>query len=149
MAGKNEPEIDLAMEDLFELDCLIKAKDIRFTARCEVGHRQMLAFAVGNNDLGLYYLEDENSSPVIKRVLWFKEQSRNIVAMSFDPTATWLLVAGCDGSLFIVPALAIVGKTNTTNQIWSTDDVTSFTNLNNAQSSYARYSFSKTKRKCH
>ena len=130
--------VDLSQENLFELQCLIKANNIHHAARSEFHHRQFLAFVSGASDLGLYYLKDSTCLPVIKKVPWFQSSRKKIACLCFDPSGSWLLVASVDGSLYIVPAKTLVDDFYPTDQKWTTKDITSFSSLN-AQNSYSRY----------
>lgn len=130
--------VDLSQENLFELQCLIKASDIHHAARNEYQQRQFLAFVSGTSDLGLYYLRDSSSLPVIKKIPWFQSSRKKIACLCFDPTGSWLLIAAIDGSLYIVPAKTLVDESYPADQKWTTQDVTSFSSLN-VQNSYSRY----------
>lgn len=132
-----QPAINLLDENLFELRCLIKAGEIRNSARCEIGRKQLLAFTTGNTDLVLHYQRDVNCLPIVKRIPWFQGSHKRISALCFDPSGSWLLTASIDGSLYIVPALALVDKNSTIDNRWATNDITSFSSLS-TQSSYAR-----------
>ncbi|XP_015122188.1 uncharacterized protein LOC107044705 [Diachasma alloeum] len=129
--------IDLSEENLFELRCLIKASGIIHSARCEVGRRQLLAFTTRRTDVGIYYHSDIHQLPVIKRIPWYRAPSRGISALCFDPTGTWLLAASADGSLHILPALALVDDSQVVDHKWSTKDVTPIPIID-LQSSYSR-----------
>ncbi|XP_012265195.2 uncharacterized protein LOC105691366 isoform X1 [Athalia rosae] len=132
-----QPTINLLNENLFELRCLLRAGEIRYSAHCEIGRKQLLAFTTGNADLVLHYQRDVNCAPIIKRVPWFQGFHKRISALCFDPSGTWLLTASIDGSLYIVPALALVDENLSIDHRWATNDITSFSSLN-TQSSYAR-----------
>ncbi|XP_011299545.1 uncharacterized protein ca [Fopius arisanus] len=129
--------IDLSEENLFELRCLIKASGIILSARCEVGRRQLLAFTTRRIDVGIYYHSDIHNLPVIKRIPWYRAPNRAISALCFDPTGSWLLAASTDGSLHILPALALVDDTQVVDHKWSTKDVTPISVID-LQSSYSR-----------
>ncbi|XP_066992544.2 uncharacterized protein ca [Anabrus simplex] len=114
-------------QQLFELQTLFTAKNINLSARSEVGRRQLLAFVTGSGDLSLHYLSDKTGEqPIMKLVPWYTDSSRRITCMCFDPSGTWLLIAGYDSSLFIIPALAIVDSSAVLDHRWSTTDVTPF-----------------------
>lgn len=129
-------QIDLSQEELFDLQCLIKANDISHATQCEFHQGQFLAFVSGSSDLGLYYLRD-SSPPIIKRVPWFQGLRKKITCLCFDPLGYWLLIASVDGSLFILPARNLVENCHSQEQKWTTRDITSFSSLN-AQNNYAR-----------
>ncbi|XP_031777146.1 uncharacterized protein LOC100677930 isoform X2 [Nasonia vitripennis] len=129
--------VDLSQEGLFELQCMIKANDIHHAACREFRHGQFLAFVSGASDLGLYYLKDSSSLPVIKKIPWFQSSRKKIACLCFDPLGSWLLIATIDGSLYIVPAKTLVDEFYPTEQKWTTKDVTSYSSLN-AQNSYSR-----------
>ncbi|KAF7988653.1 hypothetical protein HCN44_001226 [Aphidius gifuensis] len=123
----NETKINLFEENIFELKCLIKATDISHSARCEIGRKQLLAFTTCHTDIGIYYQPDIYKSPIIKRIKWFKTTDKSISALCFDLTGSWLLVASQDGTIYIVPALALVDKSNTLDHKWSIEDITPIT----------------------
>ncbi|XP_058799619.1 uncharacterized protein LOC131669061 isoform X2 [Phymastichus coffea] len=129
--------VDLSQENLFELQCLIKASDVHHAARNEYQQRQFLAFVSSASDLGLYYLRDSSSLPIIKKVPWFQSSRKKIACLCFDPSGSWLLIASIDGSLYIVPAKTLVDESYPVDQKWTTQDVTSFSSLN-VQNSYSR-----------
>ncbi|XP_021913956.1 uncharacterized protein LOC110827029 isoform X3 [Zootermopsis nevadensis] len=114
-------------QHLFQLTCLVSAKDIQLSARSEVGSRQLLALVMGSGDIVFYYLSGETDQlPVMRQVPWFVDSSKRITALCFDPSGSWLLITGDDGSIFIVPALALVDPNAVLDRRWSTTDVTSF-----------------------
>lgn len=129
--------VDLSQENLFELQCIIKANDIHHAAKNEYRHKQFLAFVYGSSDLGLYYLKDLSSLPIIKRIPWFQNSQKKISCLCFDPDGSWLLIASTDTSLYIVPAKTLVDEYYTTDQKWTTKDITSFASLN-PQNSHSR-----------
>ncbi|XP_049853132.1 uncharacterized protein LOC126334689 isoform X3 [Schistocerca gregaria] len=111
----------------FELKRLVSVSSIRLATRYEVGRRQLLAFVIGSGDLCLYYLcNEDNEKPVMRHIPWYQDNSRMISAMCFDPSGSWLLVASCDGTLVIVPALALVDSAKAKDHQWSTTEVTVF-----------------------
>lgn len=136
--GKLTTPVDLSQENLFELHCLVRANDIHHAVQSDYQQKQFLAFVSGASDLGLYYLKDYTSLPVIKKVPWFQSSRKKIACLCFDPQGSWLLVASIDGSLYIVPAKTLVDECYPSEQKWTTKDVTSFSALN-AQNSYSRY----------
>ncbi|XP_046477721.1 uncharacterized protein ca [Neodiprion pinetum] len=136
-AEGSQSTINLLDENLFELRCLLKAGEISHSARSEIGRKQLLAFTTGNADLVLHYQPDVDCPPIVKRIPWFQGSYKRISALCFDPSGSWLLTASIDGSLYIVPALALVDENTSLDHRWATNDVTSFSSLN-TQSSYAR-----------
>ena len=130
------PAINLLDDNIFELKCLIRA-NISHSARCEIGRKQLLAFASSQKDIGLYFHYDIHLPPTVKRIPWFRAPQRAISALCFDPTGSWLLVASIDGSLYIVPALALIDSSSMIDHRWTTNDLTCFTSVN-LQSSYSR-----------
>ncbi|KAF4527744.1 hypothetical protein B566_EDAN014954 [Ephemera danica] len=109
---------------LFDLECFLIAGDIQLCARSEIGRRQILALVTGSNELVLYYTVLEKPLPVIKQIPWLLDSGKKIVALCFDPSGTWLLVAGCDGSLFVVPALSLVDPSAALDHRWRGGDIT-------------------------
>lgn len=111
----------------FELKRLVSVSSIRLAVRYEVGRRQLLAFVIGSGDLCLHYLcSEDNDVPVMRHIPWYQDNSRMISAMCFDPSGSWLLVSCCDGTLVIVPALALVDSAKAKDHQWSTTEVTVF-----------------------
>ncbi|XP_033222191.1 uncharacterized protein LOC117176193 isoform X2 [Belonocnema kinseyi] len=131
ISEKNEKAINLIDENLFKLQCIIKASDIRLCARHESSGKELLAFTIGTLDLGLYYLADTSQPPVIKNVPWFQGSCKAITALCFDPSGYGLLIACVDGSLHIIPAGGLVDTKRKTPQKWkNVDDIVSFPSLN-------------------
>ncbi|KAH0535397.1 uncharacterized protein LOC123267719 [Cotesia glomerata] len=128
MAEENDnhpkPPINLINDDLFELKCLIKASGITQSAHCQIGRKQLLAFTTLLTDIGLYYQPAGNKQSVIKRIPWYRAPNRAIAALCFDPTGSWLLIATVDGSLYIIPALALLDDEHTIDHKWSIEDAT-------------------------
>ena len=130
--------VDLSQENLFELQCLIKADDIQHAATNENFQKYFVAFVSNSSDLGLYYLKDASALPVIKKVPWFQCSRKKIACLCFDPQGLWLLTATIDGSLYIIPVKTYVDECYAADQKWTTKDITSFSAVN-AQNTYARY----------
>lgn len=131
ISEKNEKAINLIDENLFKLQCIIKASDIRLCARHESSGKELLAFTIGTLDLGLYYLAHTSQPPVIKNVPWFQGSCKAITALCFDPSGYGLLTACVDGSLHIIPAGGLVDTQRKTPQKWkNVDDILSFPSLN-------------------
>ncbi|KAJ8969559.1 hypothetical protein NQ317_016591 [Molorchus minor] len=114
-----------AAENIFGLIPLIQNINIKLCARCENGVKQILALITSDEDVVLHYTYGE-LSPVIKRVPWFTDGQKQIQAICFDPSATWLLVVTVDCSLYIIPALSLVDKRQKIDCKWSLNDVTHF-----------------------
>ncbi|XP_011499761.1 PREDICTED: uncharacterized protein LOC105363708 [Ceratosolen solmsi marchali] len=129
--------VDLSQECLFELKCLIKANNIHHATQCEIYHKRFLAFACDSSDLGLYYLRDSLSLPVIKKIPWFQNSRKKIACLCFDPLGSWLLIASIDGSFYIIPAKTLINEVYPSDQKWTTKDITTYSSLN-AQNSFAR-----------
>ncbi|XP_034951162.1 uncharacterized protein ca [Chelonus insularis] len=132
-----KPVINLEDDNLFELKCLIKATEILLSARCEIGKRQLLAFTTRHSDIGLFYQPDSNHLPFIKRIPWFRAPNQAISALCFDLTGSWLLTACIDGSLYIIPVLALLDDQHVTDHKWSTNDITPLSIIDH-QSSFSR-----------
>ncbi|XP_012270806.1 uncharacterized protein LOC105694570 [Orussus abietinus] len=128
---------DFIEEGLFELQCLIKATGICLSAFCELHGRKLLAFTTENTDLILHYRREAKSPSILKRVLWFQNLRKTITALCFDPSGSWLLAASIDGSLHIIPALALVDESLIIDHRWAINDITSLADVN-SQSSYSR-----------
>eukprot|EP01118_Nematostelium_gracile_P007500 TRINITY_DN2449_c0_g1_i3.p1 TRINITY_DN2449_c0_g1~~TRINITY_DN2449_c0_g1_i3.p1 ORF type:complete len:278 (+),score=65.97 TRINITY_DN2449_c0_g1_i3:75-836(+) len=61
-----------------------------------------LALALSNDCLIFRYV-GESGIPLVHRLKWYRESSKKIVAMDFDPSAQWLLCATSDGSVYLLP----------------------------------------------
>ncbi|KAK0092550.1 hypothetical protein PV326_001178 [Microctonus aethiopoides] len=140
MANKtndSKPLLNLINENLFELQCLIKITGICHSAQCEFDHQQLLAFTTNQTDIGILYQVDTNHWPIIKRIPWYQTQNRNISALCFDPTGSWLLIATIERSIYIVPILGIVNHHHVSDHKWLINDLTPISTINQ-QSSYSR-----------
>ncbi|XP_044753583.1 uncharacterized protein LOC123312995 [Coccinella septempunctata] len=115
----------LGMQDIFELKCLIRNIDIKLCARIESDEKQLLALVTRNRDVILHYSYGEFPI-VLKRIQWFVTNNKNIQALCFDPTATWLLIICSDSSLHIVPFLSLVDRKQKVDCKWSISDLTHF-----------------------
>lgn len=133
----SKPVINLMNDELFELKCLIKASGINQSAYCEIGRRQLLAFSTHHTDIGLFYQSDVNKQPVVKRIPWYRAPNRGIAALCFDPTGSWLLTATVDGSLYIIPVVALLNDRQTIDHKWSVNDATQLS-IADHQSSYSK-----------
>ncbi|XP_057334647.1 uncharacterized protein LOC130673595 [Microplitis mediator] len=133
----SKPVINLMNDELFELKCLIKASGINQSAYCEIGRRQLLAFSTHHTDIGLFYQSDVNKQPVVKRIPWYRAPNRGIAALCFDPTGSWLLTATVDGSLYIIPVVALLDDRQTIDHKWSVNDATQLS-IADHQSSYSK-----------
>jgi hypothetical protein len=71
-----------------------------------VGHA-FLAAATGSDHLVVRYLGD-SGFPRVRAIPWFRDPARRVVALAFSPSAEWLLAVGADGSLHLLPVLALV-----------------------------------------
>ncbi|KAL3853004.1 hypothetical protein ACJMK2_016594 [Sinanodonta woodiana] len=118
------------MYPLFELVRLLSIKDdidvadspkVSIYTWREHGEANLLALACSNGFILLRY-SASGRSPVVKQIAWPSDQP--IVSMCLDPTIAWLMVAAENGSLFILPALAMLDKITQVNQLWKLDDVT-------------------------
>eukprot|EP00727_Mastigamoeba_balamuthi_P014412 m51a1_g9596 hypothetical protein (1520) ;mRNA; r:1034033-1039913 len=68
-----------------------------------------IATALASNDLILRYV-GESRVPILKHLHWSEEPGENIVGMSFDPTAQWLLVVTANTTLTLLPAYFLCCK---------------------------------------
>ncbi|XP_071444865.1 uncharacterized protein ca [Hetaerina americana] len=90
--------------------------------------RQSVAFATRSGDLFLLKTSS-GEAPIVKRVPWYLDPERAIVALTFDPSGAWLLIVGSDASFTLVPVLAVISGTSTgvvSRHGWATRDITSF-----------------------
>ncbi|XP_046385800.1 uncharacterized protein LOC124155755 [Ischnura elegans] len=90
--------------------------------------RQSVAFATRSGDLFLLKTR-RGESPLVKRVPWYLDPERAIVALTFDPSGSWLLVIGSDASFSLVPVLTVISGTSAgvvSRHGWATRDITSF-----------------------
>lgn len=142
VTADNDKIINLIEENLFKLQCIIKANGIHYSTRHEYQGKELLAFTVGKLNLCLYYLFDVCQPPIIKNIPWFLSPSKTISALCFDPSGYWLLIASQDSSLHIVAAAGLVdSKRKTNQQKWKdADDIISLTSLN-SQSCCSRFVF--------
>ncbi|CAG9760775.1 unnamed protein product [Ceutorhynchus assimilis] len=115
----------LFTQEIFELKPLIKSIGIKVCAQNRNGVKQILALVTEDYDIALHYCYGE-LPPVVKRIPWISDSSKQIQAVCFDPTATWLLAACLDSSLYIIPALYIVDKKQKIDCKWSLTDITAF-----------------------
>ncbi|XP_025828979.1 uncharacterized protein LOC112904044 [Agrilus planipennis] len=113
------------LEDLFQLKCLLNNLDIKLAARVENGVKQLVALVLKTGDIVLYYTYGELPS-VVRRIPWFTGKTKEVQAICFDNTATWLLTVSLDGSLYILPALSLVDRKQKVDCKWSLNDVTHF-----------------------
>ncbi|XP_014467574.1 PREDICTED: uncharacterized protein LOC106740753 isoform X2 [Dinoponera quadriceps] len=119
-----DPSTLMTNENLFKLQCLIKTTEIEHSVQCKLGRKLFLALATNNSDIILYLKREPSCLPVIKRIPWFQAPHKQIAAFCFDPCGAWLLCVTLDGSLYIIPALALVGESQAIDKKWKTDDVT-------------------------
>ncbi|KAF7273866.1 hypothetical protein GWI33_013444 [Rhynchophorus ferrugineus] len=112
-------------QELFELKPVIKSIDIKLCTQSRNGVKQILALVTTTNEIVLYYCYGE-LPPVLKRIPWIGDSSKDIQAICFDSTATWLLIVCLDSSLYIIPALYIVDKKQKIDCKWSLSDITHF-----------------------
>ncbi|EFN66274.1 X-linked retinitis pigmentosa GTPase regulator-like protein [Camponotus floridanus] len=118
------PNTMMMNENLFKLQCLIKTTEIQQSIQCNFGRRLFLALTTSNAEIVLYFKKDLSCLPVIKRIPWFQGPHKQIASFCFDPTGIWLLCITLDGSLYILPALTLVGENYVTDKRWKTDDAT-------------------------
>ncbi|XP_057652123.1 uncharacterized protein LOC130891409 isoform X2 [Diorhabda carinulata] len=111
--------------DVFEITPLLENINIKLCARCENGVKQILALLTSEGDIVLYYIYGE-LAPVLRRIPWFNDTFKQIEAICFDPSATWLLVVSLDCSFYIIPALGLVDKKQKIDCKWSLNDLTYF-----------------------
>lgn len=119
-----DPNIIMINENLFKLQCLIKATEIQHSVQCKFGRKLFLALATNNSDIILYFKREPSCLPVIKRIPWFQTPHKQIAAFCFDSYGAWLLCVTLDGSFYIVPALTLVGESQVIDKKWKIDDVT-------------------------
>ncbi|XP_043664622.1 uncharacterized protein LOC122627529 isoform X1 [Vespula pensylvanica] len=135
--GGYQGTINFNEQRLFKLQCFIKASDIQHSAQCEYEKRLFLALSTGNADIILYYKKDISSTPIIKRIPWFKGTNKQITAFCFDPYGSWLLATTTDSCLYIIPVLKLVDEKCTLSEQWRTDDITTVTYVG-SQSSHSK-----------
>ncbi|XP_076627928.1 RCC1 and BTB domain containing protein claret isoform X2 [Colletes latitarsis] len=132
-----QPMTSFTGENLFKLQCLIKATEIQYSAQCEHGNKLFLAFTTGNAEIFFYYVKDSVCAPIIKRIPWFQGNHKQISALCFHSTGSWLLATSIDGSVYIIPALCLVDENWEVDQRWTCNDITSFPSIN-LQSSHSK-----------
>lgn len=135
-----QPMTSFIEENLFKLQCLIKATEIQHSAQCEYEKKLFLAFTTGNAEIFLYYKKDSICAPIIKRIPWFQGSHKQISALCFHSVGSWLLASSVDGSVYIIPALCLVDENCDIDQRWTSDDITSFPSIS-LQSSHSKYIF--------
>ena len=74
----------------------------------EVRGRSFVALACSNHFIVLR-LMTRSLRPALKLVPWFTSSSKRIVALTFDRSCQWLLASTAGGSVYLVPALDLVG----------------------------------------
>ncbi|XP_053987652.1 uncharacterized protein LOC128881032 [Hylaeus volcanicus] len=132
-----QPMTSFIEENLFKLQCLIKATEIQHSAQCEYGKKLFLALTTGNAEIFLYYKKNSTCAPIIKRIPWFQGSHKEISTLCFHSTGSWLLAASVDGSVYIIPALCLVDNNCDIDQRWTSDDITSFPSIS-LQSSHSK-----------
>lgn len=111
-------------KNLFKLQCLFKTTEILHSVESKLGGKLFLALATSNCDIVFYFKRESSCLPVIRRITWFQEPHKQIAAFCFDPCGNWLLCITLDGSLYIVPALTLVGEGHANDNRWKMHDVT-------------------------
>ncbi|XP_034663639.1 uncharacterized protein LOC117898391 [Drosophila subobscura] len=122
MAGHAE----LKELSVFELRPLITNLSCKLSAvTAGFDEKQLLAIVSEENEIVLRYISAAGQE-VVKMISWFRH--RVIHDVCFDPAGIWLLVLCFDNTLHIVPALALVDKTNilAACSLYSTTQVTSY-----------------------
>ncbi|XP_034127755.1 uncharacterized protein LOC117583519 isoform X2 [Drosophila guanche] len=122
MAGHAELK-ELSVFELRPLITNISCKLSAVTAGFD--EKQLLAIVSEENEIVLRYISAAGQE-VVKMISWFRH--RVIHDVCFDPAGIWLLVLCFDNTLHIVPALALVDKTNilAACSLYSTTQVTSY-----------------------
>ncbi|XP_026851118.1 uncharacterized protein LOC6588667 [Drosophila persimilis] len=111
---------------VFELRPLITNLSCKLSAvTAGFDEKQLLAIVSEENEIVLRYISAAGQE-VVKMISWFRH--RVIHDVCFDPAGIWLLVLCFDNTLHIVPALALVDKTNilAACSLYSTTQVTSY-----------------------
>lgn len=111
-------------ENIFKLQCLIKTTEIQHSVQCKLERKLFFALATNNAEIILYFKKDSSCLPVVKRIPWFQGLHKQIAAFCFDSGGTWLLCVTLDGSLYVLPALILVGEHCIVDKRWKTDDAT-------------------------
>ncbi|XP_012059515.1 PREDICTED: uncharacterized protein LOC105622712 [Atta cephalotes] len=132
-----DPETITMGENLFKLQCLIKTTEIQHSVQCKLERKLFFALATNNAEIILYYKRESSCLPVVKKIPWFQGLHKQIAAFCFDSSGTWLLCVTLDGSLYILPALTLVGENCIIDKKWKTDDAT-YISFVNSQISHFR-----------
>lgn len=111
-------------ENLFKLHCLIKTTEIQHSVQYKLEGKLFFALATNNAEIILYFKRKSSCLPVIKKIPWFQGSHKQIAAFCFDSSGAWLLCVSLDGSLYILPALALFGENYIVDKRWKTDDAT-------------------------
>ncbi|KYN06247.1 X-linked retinitis pigmentosa GTPase regulator like protein, partial [Cyphomyrmex costatus] len=124
------PETVAMGENLFKLQCLIKTTKIQHSVQCKLERKLFFALATNNAEIILYYKRESSCLPVVKKIPWFQGLHKQIAAFCFDLSGTWLLCVTLDGSLYVLPALILVGENCVIDKRWKTDDATCISFVN-------------------
>ncbi|KYN28946.1 X-linked retinitis pigmentosa GTPase regulator like protein [Trachymyrmex cornetzi] len=132
-----DPETIAMGDNLFKLQCLIKTTEIQHSVQCKLERKLFFALATNNAEIILYYKRESSCLPVVKKIPWFQGLHKQIAAFCFDSSGTWLLCVTLDGSLYVLPALTLVGENCIIDKKWKTDDAT-YISFVNSQISHFR-----------
>ncbi|XP_011686419.1 PREDICTED: uncharacterized protein LOC105449118 [Wasmannia auropunctata] len=127
---------ETAYENLFKLQCLIKTTEIQHSVQCKLERKLFFALANNNAEIILYFKRESSCLPVIKKIPWFQGPHKQIAAFCFDSSGTWLLCITLDGSLYVLPALTLVGENCIVDKKWKTDDATYIPFINSQPSHF-------------
>lgn len=116
------------MKEILQLKTLINNVDIKLATATDVSggrKNQILCVVTSKDQIFLRYIT-ETAEVILKKVDWFSQNEKTIQDVSFDPSATWLLVLCLDNTLHVVPALGICDKSISFKSIFSPNEITSF-----------------------
>ncbi|KAL1392790.1 hypothetical protein pipiens_012221 [Culex pipiens pipiens] len=112
--------------DVLRLTTLITNVDAKLSASTKTDGDFQILCLVRRNDQILFRYIDGKGEVHLMLICWFAENRKCIQDISFDTTASWLLVFCYDNTLHIVPALSICDKSKPADATFNTDEITSF-----------------------
>lgn len=93
------------MKDFFALRKIFKNVEIKLSASASDAVSEskyhLLCIVTINDEIILRYAS-ESSDVILKKVDWFFEKKKIIQAISFDPSAAWLLVLCIDNTVRLI-----------------------------------------------
>ncbi|XP_014665910.1 PREDICTED: uncharacterized protein LOC106807909 [Priapulus caudatus] len=97
--------------------------DIKLFATTNCAERSLLAILCSDGSLVVHYCVGA-APAVVRRLEWNLDMLSEVVAMTFDPSGTWLLCAVQTAGIYILPILSAMDPGVKINQMWNLKDVT-------------------------